>query len=243
MTHRLLVVPTARRVGVTSVCLGIVRALERLGLRFAFYNPVARALPDRSTELVRLTTSLDPPEPIAGDEVERLLGLGEEAELLERIVAEVERLSVDRDVVVVEGLMPVENVVYAQALNVAIAKALDAELVLVSAQSANDPVKLADNIDIASRAYGDIARGPSRCCILNRVASEAPGELDALRAEIAELNREIQSRMEGVAPVNPPTCASSVKSSSATGAGSGRRWRENMISYCAPFARVTTLGS
>ena len=75
MTHRLLVVPTAHRVGVTSVCLGIVRALDRLGLRFAFYKPVARTTPDRSTALIRLMTALEPPEPIAGAHAESMLCL------------------------------------------------------------------------------------------------------------------------------------------------------------------------
>jgi phosphate acetyltransferase len=185
MSHRLLVVPTARRVGVTSACLGLLRALDRLGLSFAFYKPVARATPDRSTALVRLNTPLSPPDPIPGEEAERLLGLGEEAELLERIVAEIERVGADRDVVVVEGLVPVDDVVYATALNVAIARAIDANLVFVAAPhegAADDPVKLADNIDIASRAFGDRARGPSRCCILNRVpASKNDADHQALR--------------------------------------------------------------
>lgn len=194
MSHRLLVVPTGHRVGVTSVCLGIVRALDRLGLRFAFYKPVARSTPDRSTALIRLTTTLEPPAPIPAAQAEELLGEGKQDQLLERIVDQVEQVGKDRDVVVIEGLVPVADVVYASSLNVAIAKALDAELVFVGAVTSEDPVKVADNIDIASRAFGDMARGPSRCCIINRVPT-GTGEAEVL----AELRQALQA--EGLHPL------------------------------------------
>ncbi|MCA9621025.1 MAG: phosphate acetyltransferase [Myxococcales bacterium] len=178
MSHRLLIVPTARGVGVTSVGLGLIRALDRLGLRFAFYKPVSRSLPDRSAALVRLTTTLDPPEPMAAEEAEHLLGEGKRDQLLEHIVQQVAEVGRGADVVVVEGLVPVDEVVYASSLNVAIAQALDAELVFVGAAVGDDPVKIADHIDIASRAFGDMARGPSRCCVINRIPQEDGGKLE-----------------------------------------------------------------
>ena len=78
MNRRLLVVPTGHGVGLTSVCLGLVRALDRLGVRVGFFKPVHQIEagrsdePDRSTALVRLTSAHQPPEPIAQAEVERL---------------------------------------------------------------------------------------------------------------------------------------------------------------------------
>ncbi len=171
MTHRLLVVPTGHEVGVTSVGLGIVRALDRLGLRFAFCKPIATSprKSDRSTALIRLTTGLNPPEPIAQDEAERLLGEGDDAMLMEKVVERIDSVSEGADVIVIEGLVPVPEVVYAARVNIAMAQALDAELVLVGAPSQPDPVKVADNIDIASRAYGEVQTGQMRCCILNKV--------------------------------------------------------------------------
>ncbi|HHH27994.1 MAG TPA: phosphate acetyltransferase, partial [Polyangiaceae bacterium] len=210
MTHRLLVVPTAHRVGVTSVCLGILRALDRLGLRFGFSKPVTRSIPDRSTALVRLTTALEPPEPIPAAEAERMLGAGQQDVLLERIVEQVERVGDDRDVVVIEGLVPVDDVVYATSLNVAIAKALDAELVFVGAVTTDDPVKVADNIDIASRAFGDMARGPNRCCIINRVPSTQSEQHPGFEALTSALAAE-QLHPLGLIPERPLLNAPRVK--------------------------------
>lgn len=180
MSHRLLVVPTAHGVGVTSVGLGILRALDRLGLHIGFYKPVARKLPDRSSALVRLTTAIDPPEPLAVETAERQLGEGRRDVLLETIVERVEEVSRGCDVVVVEGLVPSDDAMYASALNVAIAQALDADVILVGAAS-GAPARVAEHIDIVGRAFGeDIAN----TCILNRVDEACTGALaEALSAE------------------------------------------------------------
>ncbi len=180
MSHRLLVVPTAHGVGLTSVCLGIVRAFDQLGVPLAFFKPVCHHAggPDRSTALVRRMTSLTPPEPIPKLEAERLLGEGRQAELLERIVEALEQTAQNASVVVIEGLVPQPDVVYATSLNVAVARALDAEVVLVSAAGSAEPAKIADNIDIAARAYGEVQ--DRRSCIINRASSD-PEAVAALR--------------------------------------------------------------
>jgi len=187
MTHRLMVVPTGHGVGVTSVGLGMVRAFQRLGVPVGFYKPVATRDQeiDRSVALVRLTTALDPPDPIGRAEVERMLGEGDEARLLEGVVEGVERASVGAHAVVIEGLVPHAEVVYASRLNIAIAKAVAAELVFVAAPKTMDPVKIADNIDIVARTFGD-ASGQHRSCILNRVAIEAGDDAEYRRALAAE---------------------------------------------------------
>ena len=181
MTHRLLVVPTAQGVGLTSVCLGIVRALDRLGVRFAFYKPIGstREGPDRSTALIRLTTHLSPPEPISQRRAEDMLGEGDEATLLEEIVERLELASQDADVIVIEGMVPVADVVYATRLNIAMAKALDAELVLVGTPTTDDAVKVADNIDISARSYGELSEDSPRGCILNKIPTDHGVELMA----------------------------------------------------------------
>ena len=81
MSHRLLVVPTGHGVGVTSVCLGIVRALDQLGVRYGFVRPISDADDgeDRSNALVRLTGTVNPPKSIGRREAEDLLGEGDEA--------------------------------------------------------------------------------------------------------------------------------------------------------------------
>ena len=70
MTRTLLVVPTGHGVGLTATSLGLVRALDQLGINVGFVKPLAQARrhstgPERSTALINLTTNLKPPEPIA----------------------------------------------------------------------------------------------------------------------------------------------------------------------------------
>ncbi len=76
MTRTLLVVPTNARVGLTSTCLGVVAALERRGVEVGFAKPVAQPQhgeADRSAELVRLLTPLDPPSPVPAEKAEAML--------------------------------------------------------------------------------------------------------------------------------------------------------------------------
>lgn len=182
MGHRLLVVPTGQGVGLTSVVLGIVRALQRLGVPVAFYKPLASSSDDRTVALVRETTSLKPPDPMLPAELERLLGEGDDARVLEAVVAGAESLVAD--VTVIEGLVKVDGTDYAARLNVAMAHALDAELVWVAAAKPGESAaKVADNIDIAARAYGV---HDERCCILNRVSGFST------EAQLAELTAALQ---------------------------------------------------
>jgi phosphate acetyltransferase len=175
MSRRLLVVPTAQGVGLTSVCLGIVRALDRLGVPFAFVKPISQSEGrDRSSALVRLVTSLQPPDSIPQEEAERLLGLGDEDVLMEHVVERIQRAAGDAQVLVIEGLATTPRATYSTRVNAAMAQALDAELVLVGRPLHPDPVRVADAIDIAARAYGEAVSDSQRSCILNRVP-EAPG--------------------------------------------------------------------
>jgi phosphate acetyltransferase len=223
MTHHLLVVPTGQRVGLTSVCLGIVRALDRLGVPFAFVKPIGdHASADRSTALVRLTAGLDPPEPISPGAAEDLLGRGDEAVLLEQVVERVEQASAGADVIVVEGVVPLAEVAYATQLNVAMAKALDAELVLVAAPSSEDPRRVAEHVDIAARAYGEVfAR--RRSCILNKLRALAGADRPSLvpglgAAQPADAGGELRAALDrealhplGIIPYEPELGALRVK--------------------------------
>ena len=47
-TQTFLVVPTRQAVGLTSVALGIVRALQRLGVDAGFAKPIAQDISDKS---------------------------------------------------------------------------------------------------------------------------------------------------------------------------------------------------
>ena len=75
MARSLLVAPAAENVGLARTCLGLLRALDRSGVRIAYAKPVAQPRPDggadRSGALVAAVTALHPPEPLSTAELER----------------------------------------------------------------------------------------------------------------------------------------------------------------------------
>jgi phosphate acetyltransferase len=131
----LQVVPTATGVGLARTCLGLVRALDRRGVRVGFVKPVAQTRPDggpdRSLALVAATTGLQSPHPLSTEELERQLGAGGLDVVLEKIVAACQPVYDRSDVVVVEGLSPGPTKLYTSNFSHSVAQALDADVLLV----------------------------------------------------------------------------------------------------------------
>lgn len=181
----LFVAPAGRSVGLTTAALGLVRALDRQGVRVAFAKPIATRMEDRSVALVRLGSHLQPPEPLARKQVEDLLASGDDQTLLERVVAVCNRAAEGADVLVVEGMVPEGGGAYSMRVNALMLKALDAELVLVGAPAEQTPAELADAMSIAARGFGDLGEGRQTGCIVNRVPVEDDEQLGAWAAAVA----------------------------------------------------------
>ena len=166
MARSLLVAPATEDVGLARTCLGLLRALDRIGVHVDYVKPVAQpradGTPDRSAARVAAVTTLRPPEPLSTAELEQRLGEGELNVVLEKIVAAWAPIYNRSDVVVVEGLKAGPSKLYAAALNQALARALDADVLLVGNWPAEpDGVEgLAEQFAIAASGYtsGDTAR-------------------------------------------------------------------------------------
>lgn len=182
----LFLAPTGRSSGLTTATLGVIRALDREGVRIAYAKPIWSRSEDRSSALVELGTHLRPPAPIPRREVEARLSSGDEQTLLEKVVEHCERARADADVMVVEGMVPEPGVAWAMRVNALMAKALDAELVLVGAPEKQDPAELADAMVIAARGFGELAEDRPVSCILNRI----PAGDDALEPWAAAIRAE-----------------------------------------------------
>jgi phosphate acetyltransferase len=163
MARTLLVVPTAAGVGLARTCLGLVRALDRRGVNVAFVKPVAQPRadggPDRSTALVAATTALRPTEPLPAAQLEQQLGAGGLDVVLETIVAAWQPVHDRSDVVVVEALSPGPTKLYASGLNQALARALDADVLLVASWPAAGTGSGEDRADHAVWPGPDPAAG------------------------------------------------------------------------------------
>jgi len=171
--HTLLVAPAGRQVGLTTVCLGLVRALDREGLRVAFARPIAARGEDHSAALLKLGANLRPPEPIARAVADDLLAQGDDQTLMESVVALCSRAAEGADVLVVEGMTPEQGMVHSTRVNALMLKALDAELVLVGSPRGEAPSELANAVAIAAHGFGGVAQGRTVSCILNRVGAAA----------------------------------------------------------------------
>jgi phosphate acetyltransferase len=182
MTRTLLAVPTGRRVGLTSTCLGLVTALDRAGVDVGYLKPIAqprRAGDDRSAALVRLLTRLDPPTPVSADRAATLLSSGRQDELMEEIVAIAEPLAA-ADVLVVEGLVPSAEHVWSTRVNAALAAALDADVLLVADGQHATPDELAEAATIAAAPYRSGELLPVAGCVVSRTRRPAAEITDAL---------------------------------------------------------------
>ncbi|MBL8923755.1 MAG: phosphate acetyltransferase [Myxococcaceae bacterium] len=178
MARTLFVAPAGRNVGLTTAALGLMRALDRQGVRVAFCKPIAVGIEDRSVALARLAAPLHPPPaPLANTVVEELLSSGEEQTLLERVVALSDRAAEGADVLVVEGMVTEGGASYASRLNALMLKALDAELVLVGAAGDQGPVPFAEDMAIAARGFGELGEGRQPACVVNMVKTDDEAQL------------------------------------------------------------------
>ncbi|WP_067515137.1 phosphate acetyltransferase [Endozoicomonas ascidiicola] len=169
--------PTRYGAGLTSVTLGLVRALDSLGLRVKFFKPIAQIHvgdtgPERSTKLVQRIMDHEPPTPISSHRAEDLLGDNKGDVLMEEIVALFQQASEDCDVMVVEGLVPTRDMPYANRLNSNIAKTINAEIILVSEPGSDSMADLADKLEIAADSFGGIKNPNVIGYVLNKVPPE-----------------------------------------------------------------------
>ncbi|HOW76259.1 MAG TPA: phosphate acetyltransferase [Candidatus Competibacteraceae bacterium] len=174
MTTAILVVPTEQRVGLTTVALGLVHALDRQGIPVGFCKPISQPHasdtgPERSTRLARIVTRLNPPEPIPVAEAESLLGHDQENVLLEEVITRYERAAQNASVVIVEGLVDTEEQPYGTHLNAKMAQGLDARVIIVAVPGHDTPRQVADTVEVVAQAYGGIRHERMLGGILNLI--------------------------------------------------------------------------
>lgn len=175
--HVFYVVPTGPGAGLTSVTLGLLRALDREGLRVRFFKPIRQPSdadgPERSTHFARALTTLEPPEPMAFRDAEARLAAGDVGGVLEAVVAAFDDVAEGAEVVVVEGLVATAAHPGLDSVNAAVAQALDAEVVLVGALGRQTPADFNDRLATAAQLFGGPADPGVLGVIVNRLNEPA----------------------------------------------------------------------
>jgi len=169
-----LALPATAYVGLTTATLGLLRALDRHGVRVAFLKPIAQPSEgdpslDRSVAFVRSSTLLQPPGPIPVEEARARLSKGQAEDLMEEVVqlADQARSDARADVIVAEGLIQTAAFPFAPKLNQMVARALSAEIVLVTKPEGEGLETLGRQLAAAASEFGGFQSGRVAGALLN----------------------------------------------------------------------------
>lgn len=159
MSRTIMLVPISAGVGLTSVSMGLLRAMERKGVSVSFYKPISQPRsggdqPDLTSTIIRHSSDIKIAEPMAMSAAEALIG-GEKMDvLLETVVERYNQIIVDAEVTLIEGLVPTRKHPFANQVNAEIAKTLGAEIVFVATPGTDNPTQLKERIEVACSNFG-----------------------------------------------------------------------------------------
>ena len=191
-----MLIPAGRSAGLTTVSLGMLRALHQQGVSVNFFKPVAqpriKTEEEPSTAIVRNIAKLKPATPINMSCVEEMISHDNIDVLLEEIIANYENNYNNEDVTIIEGLVAATHQPFTVRLNKAICNALDAKIVLVYNPSDESPEQINDKLEIASENYGGHKSDKIIGCIFNKI--NAPlDENGRIRLDLNQTPRAIEA--------------------------------------------------
>ena len=155
--HTYFLTPVGHNVGLTSVMLGLMRALEQTGLKVGFVKPISQdppGEPELSSHFVRTISHRTVPEPLSMERAEHLLSLGMEDQLMEEIVTLYQQSAEGVDVMIMEGLVPSSEHAFVTSLNSKIALNVQAEIIFVGAPGDHGARELTEQFELAAQLYG-----------------------------------------------------------------------------------------
>ena len=205
MSRIIMLVPTGPSVGLTSVSLGVIRAIEQKGVRLCVFKPIAQprsgsVTPDHTLAILHANSGIPVVEPLDMSHAEALLGANQQDALLEEIIARFYENTQDAEVVLVEGLIPTLHCQFANALNYQIAKTLNAEIVLVLALGNDLPGQLKERIELARAGFGGGKNNNIIGVIINKL--NAPVDQQGrTRPDLSEIFDD--ANQTDVAKINP----------------------------------------
>jgi phosphate acetyltransferase len=126
---------TQPNVGLTSVSLGLLRALQRRGLKVAFVKPITKRTPATEPSVLfarSICHVKNTPDPLPMSLVTQHVTSGKTDELLEDIVSLAMSATATADVLVVEGIHADPSRAFIPRLSADIARSLQADIVLVA---------------------------------------------------------------------------------------------------------------
>ncbi|MEM6160751.1 phosphate acetyltransferase [Erwinia sp. P6884] len=205
MSRTIMLIPTGTSVGLTSISLGVIRAMERKGVRLSVFKPIAQPraggdAPDQTTNIIRKNSSIPAAEPLPMSRVESLLGSNQQDVLMEEIIKRYHENTKDAEVVLVEGLVPTRKHQFASSLNYEIAKTLNAEIVFVTALGNDSPAQLKERIEVTQSSFGGSKNKNITGVIINKLNAPVD-EQGRTRPDLSEIFDD--SNKASVANIDP----------------------------------------
>ena len=205
MSRTIMLIPTGTSVGLTSVSLGVIRAMERKGVRLSVFKPIAQPRAggdklDQTTMIIRKNSSIPAADPLKMSRVESLLGANQQDGLMEEIIARYHENTKDAEVVLVEGLVPTRKHQFANALNYEIARTLNAEIVFVMALGNDSPAQLKERIELTQSSFGGSKNKNITGVIINKLNAPVD-EQGRTRPDLSEIFDD--STKASVANIDP----------------------------------------
>lgn len=191
MSRTIMLVPIGSSVGLTSVSLGIIRAIEQKGVSLSVFKPVSQPraggdAPDQTTTIIRANSNITAAEPLKMKHVQSLLSSNQQDVLMEEIVANYHANTKNAEVVLVEGLVSTRTHQFASSLNYEIAKTLNAEIVFVIGQGNDSAAQLKDRIELARSVFGGSKNKSIIGVIINKVNAPVD-EQGRTRPDLSEI--------------------------------------------------------
>src|ERR1700722_11993826 len=209
MKHVFFLAPAGTSRRLTAVALGLVNALDRRGVRVAFFKPIAQASPgdsgpELSTHFIRETTTLTPADPIPLVTAIKTISEQGMDQLMGRVIAGYGESTASADVIVVEGLLPAGGDSYLGVVNNELVKTLNAQVILVASRASKTIDQLDDQTEYTANAFGGLEKILG--VIVNRYpvdkSQTAKDLIERLRSESRLFSRR-HLELIGVVPDNP----------------------------------------
>ncbi len=210
MSRTIILIPISTGVGLTSVSLGLVHALEQKGSKVGFLKPISQPISgedtlDRSTTIIRAEQTTEVGEPFMLSEAETLIGQNQTDVLLEKVVERHQKLSKNNEIVIVEGLIPTRKNSYANSINYEMAQALDAEIVLVAAPASDTPAQLKERVEAAASQFGG-RNNPNLLGVIINKFNAPVDDSGRTRPDLTEIFDSFQHSNNNVSEVEHSFC-------------------------------------
>jgi phosphate acetyltransferase len=207
VSRTIMLIPTGTSVGLSSVSLGVIRAMEQKGVSLSVFKPIAQHRSggeglDQTTAIIRANSAIPAAEPLAMSYVENLLSTNQQDVLMEEIVARYHENTQDAEVVLVEGLVPTRSHQFANALNYEIAKTLNAEIVFVMSLGNDTTAQIKDRIELVRSSFGGSKNSNIVGVIINKLNApvDAEGRTRPDLSEIFDESGKVVSTINAIEP-------------------------------------------